>query len=113
MRELLAICLLEVAPPIVERLVGGGPVQIRLSGFFGAGRELILLVYLVTVRAVKRVLHQSRDLVDTEQCLGLVPGDVPTARVFLQGLVCMQPRSKPGEIFLRVQHLNLEIKAVR
>jgi hypothetical protein len=64
--------------------------------------ELIFLVYFVTVRAVKRGLHQSRDLVDTEQCLGLVPGDVPTARVFLQGLVCMQPRPKPGEIFLRV-----------
>jgi hypothetical protein len=34
-------------------------VQTPLSGIFGAGRELILLVYFVTVHTVKRGLHQS------------------------------------------------------
>src|SRR5271157_5319924 len=70
--------------------------------------------------ALRRVNHAQnywsragRGLVDAEQCLGLVPGDVPTARVFLQGLVGVQPRPEPREVFLCVHHLNLQIKAVR
>ena len=52
----------------------------------------------------------GRGLVDAQQCLGLVPGDVLTARIFLQGLVGVRPRPEPREVFLRVQHLHLQIK---
>src|SRR2546421_12977202 len=52
-------------------------------------------------------------LVDAQQCLGLVPGDVLTARIFLQGLVGVRPRPEPREVFLRVQHLHLQIKSMR
>src|SRR3954451_9761230 len=45
-------------------------------------------------------------LADAEQRLGLVPGDMPAARVFLQGLVGVRPRAEPCEVFRRVQHLN-------
>jgi hypothetical protein len=31
-------------------------------------------------------------LVDAQQCLGLVPRDVPTARIFVQGLIGVRPR---------------------
>ena len=50
---------------------------------------------------------------DAEQRLGLVPGDMPAARVFLHGLVGVRPCPAPREVFHRVQHLNLQIKAVR
>ena len=52
-------------------------------------------------------------LVDAQQCLGLVPRDVPTARIFVQGLIGVRPRPEPREVFLRFQHLNLQIKSVR
>jgi hypothetical protein len=52
-------------------------------------------------------------LVDAQQCLGLVPGDVSTARIFVQGLVGVWPHPEPREVFLRVQHLNLQIESVR
>jgi hypothetical protein len=50
---------------------------------------------------------------DAQQCLGLVPRDVPTARIFVQGLVGVRSHPEPREVFLRVQHLNLQIKSVR
>jgi hypothetical protein len=51
-------------------------------------------------------------LVDAQQCLGLVPRDVPTARIFVQGLVGVRSHPEPREVFLGVQHLNLQIKSV-
>ena len=55
----------------------------------------------------------GRGLADAQQCFGLVPGDVLTARIFLQGLVGVRPRPEPREVFLRVQHLHLQIKSMR
>src|SRR4051794_22016817 len=45
-------------------------------------------------------------LADAEQRLGLFPGNMLAARIFLQGLVGVRPRPEPGEVLLRVQDLN-------
>ena len=58
-------------------------------------------------------LELDAGLVDAQQCLDLVPGDVLTAKIFLQGLIGVRPRPEPREVFLRVQHLHLQIKSMR
>src|SRR3954453_1254745 len=55
---------------------------------------------------------QPKWLLDPQQSHGFIPRYVSATRVLLLSLVCVLAPSEPLEIFLRVEHLDLQLEPV-
>ena len=55
---------------------------------------------------------QPKWLLDPEQSHGLIPGYVLATGVLLLRLVCVLTYPEPLEVFLRIEHLDLQLEPV-
>src|SRR3954470_4059618 len=55
---------------------------------------------------------QPNGLLDPKQSHGLIPGYVLATRVLLLSFVCVLAYPQPLEVFLRVEHLDLQLEPV-